>query len=71
MVCGDNIHHYKVSYTHSEDHTLKVLTVDSSRLSVTIPVWGGVTYEFHIKGITNKEGPNSIKKTLMIPDYGE
>ncbi|XP_031551983.1 uncharacterized protein LOC116289233 [Actinia tenebrosa] len=68
-VCGDNVLHYKVSYNRDVDPTLKGETVDQSKLTVTIPVWGGVTYKFRVKGVTNKEGPDTPTKTVVIPIY--
>ncbi|XP_031554820.1 uncharacterized protein LOC116291753 isoform X2 [Actinia tenebrosa] len=68
-VCGNNIRCYKVSYNHSEDPSIEVETVDKSQLKITIPVWGGVTYEFRVSGVTNKEGPDTPRKVVAIPIY--
>ena len=39
-------------------------------LSYTIDVLGGVTYQFHVRAVTIKPGPNA-SSTVHIPEFSE
>ncbi|KAL9950689.1 hypothetical protein ACROYT_G043228 [Oculina patagonica] len=60
------IRNYTVFYSHQEDR--KEESVGKDLLSYSVDVLGGVTYQFHVRAVTIKPGPN-VSRTVVIPEY--
>ena len=61
------IRSYTVFYSHKEDTRKE--TIEGDALSYTIEVLGGDSYQFHVRAVTIKPGPNATF-TVNIPEYG-
>ncbi|PFX14896.1 Tyrosine-protein phosphatase Lar, partial [Stylophora pistillata] len=56
------IRSYTVFYSHNEDpHRIHTKTLGENMLSYTVDVLGGATYQFHVRAVTIKPGPNATK----------
>ena len=59
---------YTVSYSHSGNTQKEISGVNA--LSYTIEVLGGIQYQFYVKAVTIKPGPNALL-TVDVPEYSE
>ncbi|XP_022778132.1 protein sidekick-1-like, partial [Stylophora pistillata] len=65
------IRSYTVFYSHNEDpHHIHTETLGENMLSYTVDVLGGVTYQFHVRAVTIKPGPNATV-SVQTDDYGK
>lgn len=56
---------YTVFYSHNEDpHNIHTETLGENMLSYTVDVLGGVSYQFHVRAVTIKPGPNATVSVL-------
>ena len=62
------IRNYNVFYSHEGDTQKKTFGRDV--LSYSVDVLGGVTYQFHVRAVTIKPGPNA-SLTVSTPEYGK
>lgn len=62
------IRSYTVSYSHSGNSKERISGIDA--LHYTVDVLGGVTYQFNVRAVTIKPGPNA-SSTVDIPEYSE
>lgn len=57
-------------YSHNEDtHNIHTETLGENMLSYTVDVLGGVSYQFHVRAVTIKPGPNATV-SVLTNDYG-
>ena len=57
-------------FGHDEDpHNIHTETLGGNMLSYTVDVLGGATYQFHVRAVTIKPGPNSTL-SVAVNDYG-
>ena len=61
------IRNYTLFYGHERD--MRRETFEKDTLSYSVDVLGGLTYEFSVRAVTIKPGPN-ITLRLYIPEYG-
>ena len=54
-------------YSHKEDTRKE--TIGGDALSYTVDGFGGVTFQFHVRAVTIKPGPNATF-TVNMPEYG-
>ena len=62
------IRNYTLSYSHSGNTQKEISGIDA--LSYTVDVLGGIQYQFHVKAVTIKPGPNA-PLTVDIPEYSK
>jgi len=62
------IRNYTLSYTHSGNPQKEISGIDA--LSYTLDVLGGVQYQFNVRAVTIKPGPNA-PLTVDIPVYSK
>lgn len=60
---------YTLFYSHGGVAPREISGIDKNALSHTIDVLGGVTYQFHIRAVTFKPGPNETI-TVTSKEYG-
>ena len=60
------IRSYTVSYNHSRNTQKEISGIDA--LSYTVYVLGGIQYQFHVRAVTTKPGPNALL-SVDIPEY--
>ena len=60
------------SYTllYSHDGLTRKKSLGNDTLSFSLDVLGGVTYQFHVRAVTIKPGPNATL-TVVVPEYGK
>ena len=61
------IRSYTVFYSHSGDTQKELSRIDA--LNYSVDVLGGVTYQFHVRAVTIKPGPNA-SLTVQTKEYG-
>lgn len=54
-------------YSHDGNTQKEISGIDA--LSYSVDVLGGVTYQFHVRAVTIKPGPNATL-TVTVPEYG-
>ena len=54
-------------YSYNENSQREISGIDA--LSYLIDVVGGATYQFHVRAVTIKPGPNATL-TVNVPEYG-
>ena len=62
------IRSYTVFYSHDRNTLKEIFGNDT--LSYSVDVLGGVTYQFHVRAVTIKPGPNATS-TINVPEYSE
>ena len=62
------IRNYTVFYSH-DGNTQKVIS-GLNALTYSVKVLGGVTYQFHVRAVTIKPGPNA-SLAVKVPEYSE
>ncbi|PFX12512.1 Receptor-type tyrosine-protein phosphatase F, partial [Stylophora pistillata] len=55
---------YTLFYSHGGDAPIKITGIGKDALSRTVDVLGGVSYQFHVRAVTIKPGPNG---TITVP----
>ena len=55
---------------YSHNGNTKEETVGKDTLSYIVDVLGGVTYQFYVRAVTIKPGPNA-SSTVNVPEYSE
>ena len=61
------IRNYTVFYSYSGNSQKEISGIDA--LSYSVDVMGGVTYQFHVRAVTIKPGPNATL-TVNVSEYG-
>ena len=61
------IRNYTVFYSYNGNPQREISGIDV--LSYSVDVLGGATYEFHVRAVTIKPGPNATL-TVNVPEYG-
>ena len=62
------IRNYTVSYNHSGNTQKEICVIDA--LSYTIKALGGVQYQFSVRAVTIKPGPDAFS-IVKVPEYSE
>ena len=62
------IRSYTVSYSHSGNTQKEISGIDT--LSYTVDVLGGVQYQFYVRAVTIKRGPDA-SLNAEVPEYSE
>ncbi len=62
------IKNYNVFYSHNGNTKEETFTKDV--FSHSVDVLGGVTYQFLVRAVTIKPGPN-VTRTIVIPEYSK
>ena len=55
---------------YSHDGNTQRRSFGKDALSYTVDVLGGVNYQFHVRAVTVKPGPNATS-TVNVPEYSE
>ena len=63
------IRSYNLFYRHDGGAPVKISGIDKNAFSHTVDVLGGVTYQFHVRAVTIKPGPNETI-TVTTKEYG-
>ena len=58
---------YTVFYSYNGNPQREISGIDA--LSFSVDVLGGATYQFHVRAVTIKPGPN-VSLTVNVPEYG-
>ena len=61
---------YTLFYGHDGVAPREIYGIDKDALSHTVDVLGGVTYQFDVRAVTIKPGPNATK-TVTTKEYGK
>ena len=61
------IRSYTVFYCYNGNSQKEISGIDA--LSYSVDVLGGATYQFHVRAVTIKPGPNATL-TVAVPEYG-
>ena len=65
------IRNYTIFYSHSEDpQHVHTETFGTDTFTYSATVLGGVRYQFHVRAVTIKPGPNT-SLSVNIPEYGK
>lgn len=59
---------YTVFYSHSENTQKEISGIDA--LSYSVEVLGGVQYQFYVRAVTIKPGPN-VSSDVKVPEFSE
>ena len=62
------IRNYTVFYSYNGNPPREISGIDA--LSYLVDVLGGATYQFHVRAVTIKPGPNATV-TVNVPEYGK
>ena len=54
---------------NQEPHNVHTKTLGADVFSYTVDVLGGVQYQFHVRAVTIKPGPNATE-TVTTKEYG-
>ena len=62
------IRSYTVFYSHSGNTQKEISGIDA--LSYSVEVLGGVQYQFYVRAVTIKPGPN-VSSNVKVPEFSE